>query len=31
LLATGSASGAFSIDAWTFTVKMAWHFSAWLQ
>jgi len=31
LLATGSASGAFSIDACTLTVKMAWHFSAWLH
>ena len=31
LLATGSASGAFSICACTLTVKMAWHFSAWLH
>jgi hypothetical protein len=31
LLATGSASGAYSIDACTLTVKMAWHFSAWLH
>ena len=27
----GSASGAFSIDACTLKVKMAWHFSAWLH